>query len=443
MRQMKPGLLGGLVTFGLAASLFGQVASAQPAGGPVGQPGARPERPDDRAPVAKASESYDPTGLPVGSFRFFPALELDEVYNDNIYAVPTSAGKTSSFIQGIKPSLNLKSDWSRHMLNLYATGNFGIYSNDSLNNFWDFSVGGDGRVDIQRDWNFYGGTSFSHLHEDRGSPNSPQTSTLPPNQYNQYVANLGYFQTFNRFSIRLDGRLDNYNYLNPGVGTAGGSIPNYDRNRNEFREAVRVGYEFSPGYQVWARGAFNQRAYMNNPDSLGFYHNSTGFNVVGGVAVDLGGITSFEAFAGYLQQNYVDSRFTTVAAPMFGLIGYWNPMKELWIKPFVRRTVEESALSSTSAYLNTTAGLDVDYYARPNVRVEAHFDYSTANYNQTTTTTTGNRFDQYITARIGFKYLPTRNFWIGPSYQYVSRNSNQPNSNFDQNLVMIRLGAQY
>jgi len=454
MKNYKGALLGGAAM--LAAGAGGALpAMAQATGtgtqtgvtgtqvpGGVGPTTTRPERADPRSRAGVAAENYDPVGVPVGSFRLFPELELDEVYNDNIYAVTSSVGKTGSFVQLIKPKLDLRSDWSQHMLNFFANGNFGFYSADNINNFQDFAVGTDGRLDIQRDWNVYGGGSFNRRHEDRGSPNTVATTGVPPNMYNQIVANAGYFQAFNRFSVRLDGRMDNYNYINQGPGPTAGTIFNSDRNRTEFREAARFGYQFSPGFEFWVRGSLNQRTYANNPDSLGFYHNSNGWDAVGGLLIDLGGITSIEVFGGYVQQRYVDPRFPTISAPTFGLAAYWNPMRELWVKPFVRRTVEESALTSTSAYLNTAFGIDVDYRMRPNIRVDGHFDYAIADYNSVSGTSGGSRYDQYITFRAGVMYLPTPNFFVGPQYQFIHRTSNQALSDYDQNIIMLRLGTR-
>jgi len=145
-------------------------------------------------------------------------------------------------------------------------------------------------------------------------------------------------------------------------------------------------------------------------------------------------------FAGYLQQQYVDPRYPNINAPMFGLVGYWNPIRELWVKPFIRRTVEESALAGTSAYINTSGGLDVDWRVRPNIRVEGHGDYSVADYNAIAGTQ--NRYDQYYTFRAGLQYLLNPNFWVGPSYQFIHRTSNIANSDYDDNMVMLRLGAR-
>lgn len=443
MKRFLESFSTGWIWLGLGMFMAPWGAYAQTPGA-IGQPSIRPERPDTRSPNAIAAENYDPKGLPLGSFRLFGELELDEAYNDNIYATPSGqAGKLGSFVQLIKPSLSLKSDWNRHALNFFAKGNFGLYSATNLNNFTDYGLGTDGRYDVDgAGSNAYAGVSFNHNHEDPGTPNAA-SGAVSPNLYDQISGNIGYLQKFSRLSLRADGRIDNYNYLNVGSGPSTGiAISNFDRNRTEFREALRVGYEFSPSLQAWVRGSMNQRNYQNSPDSNGFYRNSNGFDVVGGVSVDLGGITSFEAFVGYLHQNYVDSRFPTLSAPTFGLTGYWNPMRELMVKPFIRRTVEEATLINSSSYVNTAAGLDVDYKMRPNVTLSAHGDYSVAAYNVINSTSTVQN-DQYWTFRASAQYFLTENFWVGPMYQYVTKNSNIVNTGYDQNVVMLKLGARF
>lgn len=432
--------IGWILGLGLGGVALAGPTSAQVPGA-AGTPGQRQE-PTERTAAARAAENYDAQGVPIGSFRLFPDLELNEVFNDNVFATPNgTSGKTASFIQVIKPTLDLRSDWNNHMLNLFAKGAFGFYSASTNLNYEDFSVGADGRFDIQRDWNVYGGGSFNRRHEDPGTPNVTTAQGFSSTIYNQLVGNVGYYQRFNRLNVRLDGRIDNYTYFNNGLGLAQGVIPNSDRNRNEFRESARFGYEFSPGYQVWVRGSLNQRSYMTVPDSQGFNRNSSGWDVVGGVTVDLGGITSFEAFVGYLQQNYVDSQFPQISQPTFGLTGYWNPVRELTIKPFVRRTVEDSGLSTAVSYINTAFGVDASYNVRPNITLDAHGDYAIADYGAFPGVTQ-QRNDQYLTLRAGVLYRPTANFYIGPTYQYLHRSSNQTLNDYDQNMVMLRLGAR-
>jgi hypothetical protein len=403
--------------------------------GAIGQPLQRPDA------VPSGTEDYEAKGVRLGSFKLFAGLEADEVFNDNIYATSNATGKQAGFIQVVNPSLELRSDWNNHMLNAYARGGFGFYSYDSsLNNYQDLSVGANGRLDIQRDWNVYGGGSWNRRHDEFGTPNTPNGIGLPVTVYNQATFSLGYFQQFNRLNLRLDGRFDNYNYFDNGLGPLQGVIPNSDRDRNEWREALRFGYEILSGFEVWVRGSVNQRRYFQL-DSFGLDRSSNGFDVVGGMIVDLGGITAVEIFAGYLQQSYVSGQFSAISTPTFGLTGYWNPLRELWVKPFVRRTVDDSAFTGSAAYINTSGGVDVNYHMRPNVRLDGHVDYAVADY-AALGAGGSNQYDQYITFRAGVMYLPTANFFVGPTYQFIHRTSNQFNADYDQNVVMLRLGAR-
>src|SRR5215468_11174351 len=126
----------------IAAGASVTEAAAQIVPGAVGQPQQRYERPDERSPAVRESENYDAKGVRLGGYKLFATLEADEVFNDNIYATSNATGKQASFIQLINPTLELKSDWTNHMLNAYAKGGFGLYSvNSSLNNYQDASIG--------------------------------------------------------------------------------------------------------------------------------------------------------------------------------------------------------------------------------------------------------------------------------------------------------------
>lgn len=416
-------------------------ASAQIVPGSPGPPPPREERPDLRPPAAQEGERYEPIGVPMGGFRLYPALELNEGFNDNVFATSGAIGQTPSFIQIIKPGLDLRSTWSNHMLNFRATGAFGFYTAAPIQNYQDFSVGADGRLDIQRNWNIYGGLSFNRLHEDPGSPNTV-TGVVGATIYNQSTGNVGYYQKINRFSGKVDFRADYFSYYDNGLGLAQGVVPNTDRDRTELRESVRFGYEFINNYEIWVRGSLNQRLYNTQPDASGFFRNSSGWDLVGGLTIDIGGLTTAEMFVGYLQQNYVDSQFQTVQGPMFGLAAYWTPLKELWVKPYAKRTVNEAAFVGDSGYLGTSLGVEVDYKLLPNVRLNGRGDYTIANYQSSPTAGTTNRYDQYYLFQAGVMYSPVREFFIGPQYQYVYRSSNQPGFDYGQNVILLRLGAR-
>jgi hypothetical protein len=52
------------------------------------------------------------------------------------------------------------------------------------------------------------------------------------------------------------------------------------------------------------------------------------------------------------------------------------------------------------------------------------------------------RNDDYIDFQIGLRYLPTENFFIGPSYQFTNRDSNLANTDFGRHIFSLRVGAR-
>jgi hypothetical protein len=424
------------------ASAVALVAAGFAAGGwPSGDARAQtpPQvQPRPPTPEPRPGESYEPVGVRVGGFILYPQLELAEQYNTNIFA--TENHTVDDFITVVRPSLDLRSNWNNHMLNLSASGAFGFYASNTRENYTDYRFGFDGRVDIQRDWNVYGGASFNHLHQDRGDPDA--TAFASPNEYNKISANAGYYQKFNRFSVRLEGLFDDYTYLN-NKGAAAGAIANADRDRSEYTETLRLGYEFIEKYEVWVQGGLNQRRYDRRVDSAGFRRSSTGWGLVGGATIDFGGITQVEAFAGYRAQNYDDSRLGDISGPIFGLAAYWNPLVPLIIKPYVKRTIEETVSTVHAGYWSTVFGVDVDYDFRPNIKITGAFSYSLLNYQKARGAVgTFGRDDDYFRVEIGLRYLPTENFFVGPAYAFTSRNSNISNGDYDRHLFTIRVGAR-
>jgi hypothetical protein len=111
------------------------------------------------------------------------------------------------------------------------------------------------------------------------------------------------------------------------------------------------------------------------------------------------------------------------------------------IRPFVRRTIEDSALTTAVAYVNTAFGADGTYNVRPNIQIDGHGDYAIADY-AFFPGVASQRYETYLTLRASVLYRPTPNFYIGPSYQFLHRDSNQPNSTYSQNMIMLRLGAR-
>src|SRR5579885_3329049 len=91
---------------------------------------------------------YDALGIRLEEFFLYPRLELDESYNDNIFA--TSSGAKSDFITDLKPRLDLVSNFGRHAFNLSAGADIGWYATHSTENYQDAFTSASGRYDIDQ-----------------------------------------------------------------------------------------------------------------------------------------------------------------------------------------------------------------------------------------------------------------------------------------------------
>ena len=91
---------------------------------------------------------YDPIGFRAGTIYFFPSVSVQGIYNDNVYAEETN--KRADEVLVIRPELQIQTDWSRHELQLYAMGEFGLYEDFTDEDYQDYLFQGRFRFDISR-----------------------------------------------------------------------------------------------------------------------------------------------------------------------------------------------------------------------------------------------------------------------------------------------------
>lgn len=376
---------------------------------------------------------YDPVGLRAGSFLVFPKVELDETYNDNIYA--TESNKVDDFITTIKPSVTVNSDWNNHALNATVFLNEGLYASHSDEDFTDYGIRGDGRIDIQRSAYLFGGGSAEHLHEDRGAENAVAAAT-EPTEYDRYAANVGGTYKPNRLGITAEGTWQQFDFDND-VNGAGVVINNQDRDRNMYRERLRVGYDIQPGYTAFVQGSLNQRDYDQVPDDNGFNRNSDGYRVDAGIEVRLTNVIDAEFFGGYFSQDYDDPAFSDVNAFDAGARVLWSVSPLATVKASLTRQVEETVQVNASSYIATVAQVGVDYELRRNILVGANVSFANNDYQGIS------RDDDVWRLNLNGKYLIKRNFYMGARVGYADRSSNQVNQSYEQFTAGAFVGAQF
>jgi hypothetical protein len=373
-----------------------------------------------------------------GGLFIYPRLGLQEYYNDNIFA--TDGNETDDFITLISPRVDVRSDWTKHAFDLYAKAAIGRYADQTGEDFEDFSVGTNGRLDITQRANLRAGVSYDRLHEGRGSPDDVRrqgvSPPVEPTLFDVKSVFLTYQQRLGRFLLESGGEVDRLDYDNVGTED-GGTIINDDRDRALYAGNLKIGYEFMPGYTAFTRGEADYRRY----DDLCCFGNpvdrdSQGYLIEVGTDFDVTAVLFGNVAIGYRSQDYDDSRFDTIGDVAGRASLTWNPTGLTTVSALITRgEVIETTLSGSAAIFETAGGVTVDHELLRNLLLQAVVSVSDDDYQDIP------RSDTYVRAGFGAKYLMNRYIHLDLSYGYLSLDSNAEGAGFTNNTVF--LGAQF
>jgi hypothetical protein len=384
---------------------------------------------------------FDPIGLRLGDFFWYPRAELDESYNSNIFA--TTARPTYDLITTLQPSFDLLSIFPRSGLNLHGSSAFQIYADHPAQNTQDGAVNVDGRLDVTAGSSFYGNAQVAHDHISYGSPNSPG-SIAQPVTYWDYIARAGYVQGGRRFSYQVDVGVEAAQY-NAAPLVGGGVLPQSSQDTTISAAALRAGYELVPDYVGYTRVGASLYDYWHTVPG-GLRPNSTTYRVDLGLQILPRHIIYGEVYAGYLVQNFVQSSLGSVSAPDFGGRLVWNVTRLTTLTFNGLRTFNTGTPSvgttaipgpAGNGYLASTITVNADHELLRNLLLNLNTGYENDSFQGIT------RSDNVFTGGAGFKYLVDRNLFLGGSYSYYQRSSTVAGASYTQNILMLRVGTQF
>jgi hypothetical protein len=383
---------------------------------------------DEDLPVmSRPRPEYDAIGVPVdGSFLLFPALNVSGNYDNNVYR--TLNNTVDDYYFTIAPSARLKSDWGRHMLEVYGGVSDYQYLSQTAEDLVDWNFGADGRYDIAGGESIYAAASVSELHELLSSVNVVGGQKSPQ----RYYDNHGELDTTiqpNRLGVTASLVIDRDVYLRTPLYPSGFQ-QNGDRNFDEYQANLKTFYDFSPGYSGFLRAAFDERQFDERIDRTGVRRASEGYRVDGGLDLQLTRLISGEFYIGYLDQTF--------KAPLKNVSGLDYSVRLDWlIDPLLTlhlsgaRTLNQIILPGVSVSDDKSVDISADYELRRNVILQAHANYDDISYPGI------NRHDGNPDLGAGIKWLINRNLSASLTYDYTSRVTNIAGADFQDSLVML------
>lgn len=355
---------------------------------------------------------YEASGVPAGGFLIFPKLQADVEYNDNVFASETNA--QDDFIFRLRPEVTAESGWSRNYLAGFARATLSRnvdFDSESAN---EWSLGGNGRLDVMRGTNITGGADYSHSVEPRTSSNTAQAA-VDPIDFDVAQAYVAGSRVVGR--LKLGARADIRSFDYEDGRTAGGFvIEQDDRDRDVASLVGRVDYAISPATAVFAQVTGNERSYGNVP--TGFVgRDSTGYEALGGVNFELGAVSRGEVAVGYISQKFDDASYADIDG--FGAraqIEYF-PTELTTITASAARTIDDAGIIGSAGYFRSEVAVSIDHELLRNLILSSRIGYSDDDFNGI------DRTDKRVSGSLGGTYLISRNFGLSLTAAYIDQRS--------------------
>jgi hypothetical protein len=366
---------------------------------------------------------YDPLGIRAGAFLIYPSLSVSEVYNDNVFAVDNN--KDDDLITVIEPQIRAESNFSRHSLGLTAGSEVAFHINEEDEDYQDFFVSGDGRLDITRQNFVDAELLFARDHRDRDDPEDEGDRDELTDLY-RYGGEVSFTQLFNRLNFRLTGR---------ALRTAYTESEDADEDVNQYDALLRTGFFVSPRINTFVEGRYNLEKRDRRQDFGGIERDSQGWGVSAGAAVDLTDLLVGEFSAGYRRQYFDEGDFDEEDGIAYNVNLTWTPTLLTTVRASGGGDFTPTTQDEAESNFRSTAGLEVEHELLRNVILAADVRYTRDDFS-------GDRTDDTIRAGGGVSYLINRNFSVDAGYNYTTRWSDDSDEEFDRNLVRIGVTAR-
>lgn len=368
-------------------------------------------------------EGLDPKGLDLGGFRLFPSLTVSETYDDNIFA--EEDGEQADLITAITGGALLRSEWTRHDFTFDARVSHEKFLDNDEQDRTEYSLVPTIKFELAgRDTAMI---TAEHSRQAVGRDDPEEDDDEEPTQFNRFALGGEYIHRVNRlfFGVEADARRDDY-------FTSGDD----DRDRQEFRFGLPVGYEVSVLTDVKVE-PFVRRRDFDEDNSAGADRDSLAAGALVGIDTELSPLFDVNFDIGFIANDYDDSRFDSRVDLIFGGEAIWYVTPRTTLFGRASRRDLATSTSSASSKTQTAADFEVQQELQRDLLLGGRLQYINDDFQD------NDRTDDRAIASLSLEYLLNRNFSLLADYRHEERWSNQEGEDFSRNLVTVGLRARF
>lgn len=369
---------------------------------------------------------YDAVGVRLGSWVFLPSITSGVTYDSNIFS--NADRVADDWIVAIRPSLNVRSEWSRHSVAAYARANFLRYSEFTKQDHADFFTGLSGTIDIDEGTKANLALDYAYDHEERGTGDSTRAFD-DPIAFQNLTTNAAISKRFNRLTVSLGGTWQNLDYQDTTF--FGVPVDQDYRDADKYTVKSRVAYGISPITSLFVEGSWNYR------DRRGAGLDSTGWRGVAGLGFDLSSLVHGEVYGGYLLEDY-EAGLSDISSYNYGGQLEWMPTPLTTVTLSGGRETDVSSFRGGASHIDSDVDIKIDHELLRNLVLSGRAGYAWNDYEGL------GRTDEYIKAGTAATYLMNRyaSFAADYSFQYFTSSGPGPDA-YDRHKASVRVKLQY
>ena len=353
---------------------------------------------------------------PLSSFVVKPSFSVTGIYDSNIFLTENNAvgDKRTEY----RPQVEIQSDWGRHSFGITAFGLLGRYAEYTDEDFNDYQVQANGRLDIHDNKKLEIQAGIAQRHQERDEEDDPGRGFEPTVSFNRFAQVTFEYQA-DVFLTRLKFDVEHQDFKNsPGIN-------NDARDETIVETTLRLGYEFAPGTTVFIEPSSDFRNFDKERDAAGNLQNNWAAGSLFGMTFDVTGVTFLEFGVGFEYRSFDDPLFDSQFNIDFSLKHIWNATDLLTITNEVGRNFEDSATPGVSGFTKYNLSTAVDYEFLDDIILTGRLGLSFSENNQTS------REDTDVSPALGVKYLVNENWTAQLQLGYDTRRSTAIGESFD------------
>ena len=377
--------------------------------------------------VERDRTPFQPDGIALGTFLFLPSVGVTGMFDDNIYA--TDKNRVSDYRTEITPEIRLRSRLPRHVLDVTAGARI---VNHLRHEELDF-IDGFARVDSALHFDSAHTLSFSAvsalLHEERAAPFAPANAREPVGTWHNKVK-FGLTRDAGQLYGTFTAYAESWDFRDV-TAFNGDTIDQDNRDTAVFGTQLRMGYRFSPGFELIGKLLVERR--LQRSDTTVDRH-SVDYEGAVGLAFQTSPLLRFSLLAGYGYREFDDASQENVGSWVAQGAMEWLPTQLLTVKASVRREIGDAVSGDGVGFIGTEVSAGFKYEIWRNLLLTTGGSYYSQEF------TADDRADKTYSGTVGLEYLHTKFWAFNISYEHKSRFSNLDEFNLRRNK--IRLGAK-